>query len=67
MTTEQQAAYVDATAALLDLAIAPYREGVLRYFALAASMNAVVDGVALGLHDESGDVFAPVVPGSTAA
>jgi hypothetical protein len=62
MTIDQQAAYVDATAALLGLPIAPFREGVLRYFALAAEMNAVVDAFPLGPHDESGEVFAPLLP-----
>jgi hypothetical protein len=62
-TPEQQALYVDATAALLALPIGPYRDGVLRFFALAAEMNAVVDAYPLGPHDESGEVFVPLVHG----
>ena len=42
---------------VLGLPIGPYREGVLRYFALAAEMNARVDAFVLGPHDESGAVF----------
>jgi hypothetical protein len=48
MTAEQQAAYVDAAAALIDLPIGPYRDSVLRYFALAAEMNALVEAFPLG-------------------
>ncbi len=62
MTTAEHAAYVDAAAALLGLDIAPYRDGVLGYFALAASMNAIVEAFPLSAHDESGEVFVPVVP-----
>jgi hypothetical protein len=62
MNADDQAAYVDAAAALLDLPIGPYRDGVLRYFALAADMNAVVDAFPLDVHDESGEVFGPPVP-----
>jgi hypothetical protein len=62
LTPDDQAAYVDATAVLLDLPITPWRDGVLRYFALAAEMNAIVDAFPLGPHDESGEVFAPLQP-----
>jgi len=62
MTPEQQATYVDASAALLGLPIAPWRDGVLRYFALATEMNAIVDAYPLGPHDESGEVFVPLSP-----
>jgi Protein of unknown function (DUF4089) len=62
MTPEQQAAYVDATAALVGVPIAPYRDSVLRYFALAAEFNAIVDAFPLDPHDESGEVFVPVSP-----
>jgi hypothetical protein len=57
MTPDQQAAYVDAAAVVLGLPIGPYRDGVLRYFALAAEMNARLDAFPLGVHDESGEVF----------
>ncbi len=58
----QYAAYVDATAALLQLPIGPYRDGVLRYFALAAEMNARVARFPLDVHDESGEIFVPSLP-----
>ena len=57
--------YVDAAAALLGLSIEPYRDEVLRYFALAASMNAIVEAVPLAVHDEAGEVFVPVEPSSS--
>jgi hypothetical protein len=62
MTSDEQAAYVDATATLLGLPIGPYRDGVLRYFALAADMNALVEQFPLDEHDESGEVFVPLSP-----
>ncbi len=65
MTPEQQAAYVDAAAMLLDLPIGPWRDGVLRYFALAAGMNAAIDAFPLGVHDESGEVFRMPVANGT--
>jgi hypothetical protein len=58
-------AYVDAAAAALALPIAPYRDGVLRYFALAAGMNEILDACPLGVHDESGEVFVPVEPATS--
>ncbi len=63
MNADQRAAYVDAAANALALSIGPYRDGVLRYFALAEQMNALVDAYPLGVHDESGEVFVPVEPG----
>jgi hypothetical protein len=60
------AAYVDAAAAALGLKIAAeHRPGVLRYYALAAGMAAVVQGLPLEPHDESGSVFHPVAPQGT--
>lgn len=57
------AAYVDAAAALLGLKIAAeHRPGVLQYFALAASMADLVQGLPLELHDEPANVFQPVLP-----
>jgi len=54
MTPEQIAAVVDASAAALALPLAPeHREGVLRYFALAADMAAIVEAVPLTERDES--------------
>lgn len=61
MTPQQIEAYVDAAAAALALPIAAeHRPGVLRYFALAAEMAAVVDAVPLAPHDEPAASFAPV-------
>jgi hypothetical protein len=57
---DDHAAYVDAAAAALGLAIGPWRDGVVQQFALAASMNALVDAFPLALGDESGSVFVPV-------
>lgn len=57
------ASVVDATAAALGLPLAAaHRPGVIRYFALAASMAAIVDAVELGPHDESAVRFEPVSP-----
>jgi hypothetical protein len=56
-------AYVDAAAATLGLKIAAeYRPGVLQFFALAASMAELLQGLPLQPHDESGNVFHPVSP-----
>jgi len=57
------AAYVDAAATTLGLKIsAEQRPGVLRFFALAADMAELVQGLPLEPHDESGSVFHPVPP-----
>lgn len=54
-------AYVDATAALLGLPIAPeYRDGVLMYFGIAAGMAALVMELPLAAEDEPAEVFVPV-------
>jgi hypothetical protein len=67
MTPQQIEAFVDASAVALELHIAAeYRAGVLRYFALAADMAALVDGLRLTVADESGNVFLPVEPGGDA-
>jgi hypothetical protein len=59
----EHGAYVDAAAATLGLKIAAeHRRGVLQHFALAASMAALVQGLALSTTDESGNVFVPVEP-----
>lgn len=56
-------AYVDQTAALLGLPIPPdCREGVLRYFGIAADMAALVMAMPLGPEHESAAVFVPVEP-----
>ncbi len=54
-------AYVDATAATIGLPIDPaHRPGVLRYFALAASMAEQVMSVPLGIADEPAEHFVPI-------
>lgn len=59
--------YVDATAALLALPLAAeHRPGVLRYFALAAEMAELVNGLPLGTHDEPAEAFTPIAPGDLA-
>ncbi len=56
-------AYVDAAAAALGLKIAAeHRPGVLQFFALAAGMAELVQGLPLQLHDEPANVFHPVPP-----
>ncbi len=63
MTPVQTEAYVDAAAAALGLSLRPdHRPGVLRYFALAAEMAALVEAVPLEPHAESAVVFVPVSP-----
>ena len=63
MTPAQTEAYVDATAAALGLNLRPdHRPGVLRFFALAAEMAAVIDAVPLAAHAESAVSFVPVSP-----
>lgn len=68
MNPAQTEAYVDAAAAALDLNLGPdHRPGVLRFFALAAEMAAVVDAVPLEPHAESAVSFVPVGPKETGA
>ncbi len=63
MTPAQAEAYVDAAAAALDLRLrADHRPGVLRYFALAAEMAALVESVPLEVHVEPAVNFVPVTP-----
>ena len=53
----------DATAALLGLPLAPeHRPGVLRYFALAAQLAELVNGLPLGVQDEPAEAFVPISP-----
>lgn len=60
-------AYVDATAALLALPLAPeHRPGVLRYFGLAAEMAALVNGLPLSTHDDPAESFVPIAAGDLA-
>ena len=57
------AAYVDAAASAVGLAIDPrHRPAVILHLQLAASMAAKLEGIALGPEDESGNVFQPVGP-----
>lgn len=63
MTPAQIEAYVDATAAALQLPLrAEHRPGVLQYFALAAAMSELVDGLPLAVADEPAEVFTPIAP-----
>ncbi len=56
-------AYIDAVAGALELPIAPeHREGVVRYFGLAAEMAGVVAAVPLGVADDPAPVFVPIGP-----
>lgn len=55
--------YVDAAAAMLALPLAPeHRPGVLRYFALAAEMAELVNGLPLAAADEPAESFVPIAP-----
>jgi hypothetical protein len=57
------AAYVDAAASAVGLAIDPaHRPAVIFHVQLAAAMAARLDGLALGPEDESANVFRPVAP-----
>ena len=61
--TPDHSAYIDAAAAVLGLKItAEQRKGVTTYFSLVAAMAAKLDGLPLGVADESGNVFVPVAP-----
>lgn len=63
MTPVQTETYVDAAAAVLGLNLRPdHRPGVLRFFALAAEMAAVIDAVPLDAYAESAVSFVPVSP-----
>jgi hypothetical protein len=63
MNAQQTEAYVDATAAALGLPLdAQHRPGVLHYFALAAAMAELVNGLPLGTADEPAEVFVPIEP-----
>jgi hypothetical protein len=63
MTPAQTETYVDAAAAVIGLPLGPeHRPGVLRFFALAAEMAAVLEAVPLGAHAEPAVTFVPVGP-----
>ena len=63
MTPAQIEAYVDAAAAALQLPLSPaHRPGVLHYFALAAEMAALVDGLPLDVADDPAEAYAPSPP-----
>jgi hypothetical protein len=63
MNPDQIAASVDATADALALNLLPaHRPGVLRYFALAASMAELVQGLPLQPHDDPAEAFVPISP-----
>lgn len=63
MTPAQIEAFVDASAAALGLPLqASHRPGVLQYFALAAAMAELVNGLPLATADEGAEVFVPIGP-----
>ena len=63
LSSDQIERLVNANAEALGLRIAiEHRPGVLAYFALAAGMAELVQGLPLGVDDESGAVFVPVAP-----
>jgi Protein of unknown function (DUF4089) len=63
MTPQQFDAMIDAGAHALGLRIAAeHRPGVAAFLALAAAMADLVQGLPLGVEDESGSVFTPVAP-----
>jgi hypothetical protein len=63
MKPDQVEASVAATAAALELPIAPaHRAGVLHYFTLAASLAELVNGFELTHAAEPAPVFTPVSP-----
>ncbi len=63
MSSTELEAYVDATAALLGLPLAPeHRPGVLRYFGLVSEMAALVNGLPLTPADEPAPAFVPISP-----
>jgi len=63
MKPADHTAYVDATAALIGLPIPDdCREGVVRYFGIAAQMAALVMAQPLTPEDEPGALFVPVAP-----
>ena len=60
---DSHAAHVDACAALIGLPIpAECRDGVIRYFGLAAAMAELVMGLPLLAEDEPAEAFVPIVP-----
>lgn len=63
---DPHASYVDACAALIGLPIpAEYRDGVVRYFSLAAGMAELVMGLPLSAEDEPAEAFVPIEAPST--
>ena len=67
MTPTPIEAIVAAQASLLELDIAgEHLPGVVSYFALAVDMARLVNGLPIGIEDESGSVFLPVVPSQSA-
>ena len=63
MQRRRTEAYIDAVAAALELPIAAeHREGVVRYFELAAQLAALVAAVPLGVADDPAPVFTPSGP-----
>ncbi len=67
MTPEEIVTYVDAASMALRLPLDPtHRPGVLRYFALAASMADWVEAHPLSTEDEPAAAFVPIAPAADA-
>ncbi|HEY4065476.1 MAG TPA: AtzG-like protein [Burkholderiaceae bacterium] len=67
MTPAQIETYVDAAAAVLALPLsAEHRPGVLRYFALAASLAELVGAHPLTNTDDPAEAFVPIAPSTGA-
>ena len=63
MDRRRTEAYIDAVAGALELPIAlAHRDGVVRYFELAARMAAVVAAVPLGVAGDPAPAFRPIGP-----
>jgi hypothetical protein len=63
MTPAQIEAYVDATAALLELPLAAeHRPGVLHYFSFAASLARLIEAHPLDVTDDPAESFVPISP-----
>ena len=68
MDADLIARHVETSAALIGLTIPPdYRDGVLRYFGIAADLAALVMAHPLTPADEPASVFVPVSPLASAS
>jgi len=63
MTPSQIETFVDAMAEAIGLPLhADHRPGVVHYFALAAGLAELVNGLPLGPADDPAEVFTPIAP-----